>query len=348
MRNQKLGYLGIVVTTFVLVVGLLSGLYISNEITKASTYNLENQDWLPAKYHVMILVNNEEEAYRSEFVKGIEAASKDWQMAYEIVKIPQKDYDKDLIDAIDMAIYAQVNGIIIDAVNSQSVVDKIRQAIDLGIPVVTLNEDLPQSKRTSYVGADNYKLGRLVGQAFYEALEGEGRIGIIEKSKIKVEAAIQEQVSDLLLLGLTDFFLEHPKMHVETIGYTETGILGAETVATNMLKEYPTINGIFCSDEKNTLGVIQVLLDNNLVNEIVLVGAGDDEEILAYLERGNVVESTMIKDDYDIGYQAMQAIHDGLGNLFVPSYMNTESYLLTHHNIKEYLYEKSQELEKQE
>lgn len=347
MKSQNFIYGTLALVGIVLIIAIVSGLYISNEISKASPQLNDVYNKKEAYYHVMVIVNSDDEAYKVEFVNGIEAASINYGIAYELVKVNARDYDEDVLDAVDMAVYAKVDGIIVDAVLSSPLILRLENALKEGIPVITVNEDLPQSNRISFVGVDKYNIGQTIGKTFTELLEGKGRIAVIEKKGYQTLDTNNSSKDDILVLGLTDYFLDYPDMHVEIVSYTEQGVLGAETVVTNILKEHPTINGIYCNDEKNTLGAIQVILDNNLVNNITLIGSGNDLEILDFITKGNVVEATIVKDDYDIGYKAIEAIDAYKNNRFVSSYINSEIHLLTPTNIEDYINENIKNIEAQ-
>ena len=63
-----------------------------------------------------------------------------------------------------MAIYEDVDGIIVEGSGDRDLSELIDRAVDSGIPVVTIIKDSPNSKRISFIGAGRYQLGKTYGQ----------------------------------------------------------------------------------------------------------------------------------------------------------------------------------------
>jgi ribose transport system substrate-binding protein len=119
-------------------------------------------------------------------------------------------------------------------------------------------------------------------------------------------------------------------------------VLSAETAATEVLRENKSINAFFCTEGGNTLGVAQVLIDNNLVGDMVLVGFGNETEIIEYIEKGNIIEASIATDHEDIGKKIILAFHEYQTNHFVSSFINTDLQVVDENNVKTYLNEMSE------
>ena len=353
-------FIGFLLVVLLGAIGL--GLYITNKISNTSEQLNQLESNEPADYHIMIIVDSKNRFYSTQFRQGIKAAALEYKIAYEIIEVEGSNYYEDVLDALDMAIYSKVDGIVLHAIPSDKVVAKINDASDLNIPVITLNEDLAESARICYVGVNRYNIGQEAGKILAESMGGKGKIAVVEqrgylaqnyldnkiKDSINTNQDNQLLSKDTLLLGIADIVKNYKDLKVDFIGYTEQGTLSAETIITNILKENPDITGIFCSDGQNTLGVIQAIIDNNLVNKTKLIGYGDEEEILEYVEKGNIIEATLVSDYHDIGYEAMKAFYEYKNVQFVSSYINTDLKIVTENNIDAYRNEKSEIREKEE
>lgn len=60
----------------------------------------------------------------------------------------------------------------------------VDQAVNTGIPVVTVDSDLPDSKRIAFVGTGNYQAGYEGGSRLAELLGGVGKVAIMWKSVV--------------------------------------------------------------------------------------------------------------------------------------------------------------------
>lgn len=341
MNNKMLIYGLISTLVIILLVSLGAGLYISNGIYQASSENYLLDSMEPPRYHVMVIVDDSNQTYGDEFLKGINEAAVEYRVAVEIVEIDGDNYQEDVFDALDMAMYAKVDGIIVHAFRDTKLQEKIEFIYGVGIPVITLNEDLEKSSLITYVGVNQYVIGQAAGDALAKKLGEEGRIAVIQQKGYEDTGLLASGEEDLMVLGLKDALKNYQGIRLEVVRYTEVGVLSAETVTTQILRDYPSINGIFCADGQNTLGVVQMLLDNNLVPDITLIGNGDDDEILDYIEKGSVIEATIITDYQDIGGQAIKAFYDNKNNIFVSNYIDTALQIIDVTNVQEYKVEKS-------
>ena len=327
----------IVALTVLLAVALMAGIYISNEISSASNEDYMFEDRDSALYHVMVIIDGSYQTYDDQFITGLNQGAQKYKVAVEVIELSSGDYIDEALQTLDMAMYAQVDGIILHAIKNEALSEKVTQVMEAGIGVVVMNEDLPDSHRVSYVGVNRYNIGQVAGKALAAAMNGRGQVAIIEQ---RVNQASEEQVDDLLILGLTDVFKEYTDLNLSLIKYTQQGLLSAESVANEIIRNHPEIDGIFCTSGENTLGVAQALIDNNYVSAISLVGFGDEDELLAYIEKGKIAQSTIVTDNKDIGETALKTFVEYVNDQFVSSYVNTKLLVVSEHNVTDYMEER--------
>ncbi|MBM4108984.1 MAG: sugar ABC transporter substrate-binding protein [Phycisphaerae bacterium] len=71
------------------------------------------------------------------------------------------------------------NGILISATNAATLLQDINAAVDRGVPVMTFDSDVPQSKRFAYFGSDDGEAGRGVMRELASAMGGKGVVAIL-------------------------------------------------------------------------------------------------------------------------------------------------------------------------
>ena len=103
------------------------------------------------------------------------------------VLLRQTEYDlTQQLDAIDELVSEGINGLAISPYNDNAVREKIDALYDQGIPVVTLNTDIENSKRLAYVGCHFYRSGETAGGLMHlmtGGVSGDGvHVGIISGS----------------------------------------------------------------------------------------------------------------------------------------------------------------------
>lgn len=71
------------------------------------------------------------------------------------------------------------NGILISATNAATLLQDINAAVENGVPVMTFDSDVPQSKRFAYFGSDDMEAGRGVMRELSAAMGGKGVVAIL-------------------------------------------------------------------------------------------------------------------------------------------------------------------------
>ncbi len=341
MVNKKL-YALVFVLALILLVSVGMGLWVSSALSQASQNEFFWESKKNANYHIMVILDASDQAYSEAFTKGLMDSAKEYQIAVELIKVDRTNGNQALLDALDMAAYVKVDGIIVHAFNNQTIIDKIQEITKMSIPVITLNEDIASSGRISYVGVNRYAIGQAAGKVLADSIKGSGKIAVIEQKGYDETYSITE---DLLLLGIKDVLKADSNLTLELVRYTEQGVLSAETVATEILNEEEGISGIFCTNGQNTLGVVQVLLDKNLIGDIILVGYGNEEEILNFLEKGNIIEASIVTDYEVIGQEAIKVFNDYINTGLASNYVNIDLRVINEATILEYRSEMSKEHE---
>ncbi len=338
MDKKRLIYGLLLILIVILMGSLIAGISISNEIAKSSKGEYLWDSKERAKEHIMVIIDDSNQTYDEAFDKGILDAAAGFNIAVEINRVDRTNYYEDVIIALDKAKYSKVNGIIVHAFNDDRLIRKIKEISELDIPIITIDEDVPKSPRICYVGVNRYDIGQLAGESFASLLSDGGKIAVIDQKSYGKDRTIKEE---MMLLGLKEVLKSRSNLTLDIIEYTEQGVLSAETAATEILLGNKDINGVFCTDGENTLGVAQVLIDNNLVNDVVLIGYGNDIEIIEYIKKGNIIEASIVTDHEDIGREAIKAFNEYRTNQFVSSYINTDIQVVDETNVLDYISEMS-------
>ncbi len=343
MRKNKFIYTLTIVSISILVISLTAGFYFSNEISKTSSkLNLfSNEEAFD--YHIMMLLDKSDKEYSSSFKEEVIKISKELSIGIEIIMIDGNDYIEKIIDYLDLAMYSKVDGVILHAYNSDNIVKKVDELIDMNIPVITLNEKLTESDRTSYVGVNRYDLGLSVGKTISEISSNKGKISIIEQQGFFSE---KPEDFDLMVMGVKEITNRLNDLDIEDVSYSKYGELSAETIATNIITDKQEIDIIYCTDSHSTLGIIQVLLDNNLIDKFILIGSGKDDEILSYMEKGNIIEATIVVDYLKIGRVAIETMYEYKKSNIAVSHVSIPIQILKEENLKSYLENSGEEYEK--
>lgn len=332
MRHFKLWISLVGISVAILIGALVSGLVIANKIQN-KTETLGHLTYEQVDYHLMMILNAGDQNYSEAFERGVQEASQQRNIVVETVWIDQQDYLESVLDRLDMAIFAKVDGIILHAYDDSEIVDRINRASEMGIPVITLHENVHQSKRLAYVGNSQYSVGIDVGKTIARLTDEQAKVAVIDQSVYD----LAESEMDLLSLGISDVFENYDYMDLVTTRRSTQGVLSAENVALSILDDYPNISVIFSTNGQATLGIVQVLIDQNKVNDVTVIGSSDNEEILRYIQQGNVIEATLVTDCYSIGKGAIETFYNYMTEGLVNTQISPSITVVDKSNIKGYL-----------
>ena len=100
------------------------------------------------------------------------------------VLIRQTEYSPEQqLAAIEELLSEGINGLAISPYNDNAVREKINSLCDQGIPVVTLNTDIENSRRLAYVGSNFYRSGETAAGLMHLMTKGNVFVGIVSGSQ---------------------------------------------------------------------------------------------------------------------------------------------------------------------
>ena len=140
-----------------------------------------------------------------------------------------------MIAAFEQAIAKKPNGIVCVGFEDTlgPIIDK---AIEAGIPVVTVDGDVPNSKRIAFVGTGNYNAGYQGGQYLADAIGGKGKVAIMTKPG---QGNLEERIN-----GYKAALANYPDVEIVQIADTQSDSVVAAQAAATLLQKYPDLAGI--------------------------------------------------------------------------------------------------------
>lgn len=197
-----------------------------------------------------------------------EAAKK---AGYELISVSgEYDANKQQNQVKDF-IVQKVSAIILTPCDSRAVGTAIQEANAAGIPVFTADiaSIAAGAKVVTHVATDNYSGGRQAAIAMIEALEGQGKVAILDFPQV-------ESVM-LRTKGFREELDEQKKskgVSIEIVGILPgDGAKDKSYKATqDLLQSHPDLNGIFAINDPSALGCYAALENAGLANKIKIVG----------------------------------------------------------------------------
>lgn len=282
------------------------------------------------KYHFSFVGQNSVDPFWKEVRRGIEDAAKYYNVVVEF-NAPRFNHPQDELKYLDIAAMSNVDGIITHVSNGVNFTELINKAYSKGIPVVTIENDDKNSNRNAFVGTNSFLLGKEAAKLMIKATGGEANIAIIVSNDFEMDTASQ----NLKINGFLSTINSYPHMKVIKVYTSKMGILSAEEITQSIINSQLGINAIFTTNSVDTLGAAQLIVDHNKVDSITLVGYGDTQNILRYIEKG-IIYGTVMSDPYKMGYESLKALMDIKEKNNVSTFIDTGVKVIEKENLVEY------------
>lgn len=238
---------------------------------------------------------------------GMELAGEAFGVRTEYVGPAEYDMPA-MITAFEQAMAKKgIKGIVVVGFEP-ALVPIINKAVESGIPVVTVDADLPDSKRVAFVGTGNYKAGYEGGTKLAELIGGKGKVAIMTKVG---QSNLEERVS-----GYKDALSKYKDISIVQIVDTQSDAIIAAQVATAALRKNPDLAGIGCVEAAGGVGAATAVKESGQTGKVKIVSMDRGNEVL-YLIGEGVISATVAQRTAIMPYYAVQILYD-LNNRKVP------------------------------
>ena len=181
--------------------------------------------------------------------------------------------------------------------------NKINNAMEKGVPVVTIDSDEEDSKRIAYVGTDNILAGQVAGEEMIKQIGTEGRVAVVMGGKdVKNQ---KERVE-----GFTNYITSNSNLKIVDKDSSDAMLLESEIITRKILiRNDNSINALFCTSALDGIGAAKAIKDLNDKGKVKIVCFDDLEETLNNIKNG-VVTATIVQKSDEMGYKAVNIIMD--------------------------------------
>ncbi len=184
----------------------------------------------------------------------------------------------------------------------------INKAVESGIPVVTVDADLPESKRVAFVGTGNYQAGVEGGNKLAELIGGKGKVAIMTKVG---QSNLEERVQ-----GYKDALAKFRDIDLVQIVDTQSDAVIAAQVATAVLRKNPDLAGIGCVEAAGGTGAATAVKEAGLAGKVKIVSMDRGNEVLELIGQG-VISASIAQRTALMPFYAVQILYN-LANQDIP------------------------------
>lgn len=285
------------------------------------------------KYKIAVIVK----AWNSEFwqtmLSGAKAVMRDFPELAEVeVMAPPEESDiQEQVEILKKVVAERPDGIVIASTSNDLTVPSIEAAMDGGIPVVILDNQVSTDKYVSFIGTDSKTASAMAAEALVEKMR-ENRIDFAGKKVVVINSSKISKVDLDRDAGFIGRIRElAPEIEVLDTQYVENDPVLTENIIYDLLQDEKLI-GIFADNDMTGVGI---------ANGIRKAGAG--KRVFSYAFDANEVEISAVQDGtltgmivqkpFEIGYMGVKCILDTLEEKEVVQKLDPGAKLVTKENL---------------
>ena len=261
------------------------------------------------------------------------AKTKGWTV---ITKAPDSSNAQQQIEIMENLIAMNVDGIAIGPTDTSALVPTIDKAIDKGIQVICFESEAPDSKAEAFIGTDNYKAGRHMGEVIGKNLNGEGKIMIL--TGLPTQWSLNERIR-----GIQECLAEkYPKIQIVDTQPSEGDPQKAVTCTENMIQAHADFNAIVGIDATAGPAAISVWKAKGWQNDDAhMILTFDDMPDNLQGVRDGYVKALVAQRQTTWGVEILDTLNALCDGQSVETYNDTGSIEITLDNIDTYVNEPS-------
>ena len=262
-------------------------------------------------------VSNNPETFWTIAEKGCAKADKEFGVEVIFRKPDSGDAAKQT-EIIDNLVNQNIKALAVSVINPKGQNDHLKE-IAARIPLITQDNDAPNSGRLCYIGTNNYKAGRAVGQMVKEALPDGGVLAVFVGQTEPLNARQRRQ-------GMLDELAEKPEpKDINEIDYGADGAMYGkyrlhrtytdQPIGSQKATENATDALTALADEKNLCfiglwaynppAILSAVKDKEKLGQVKIIGFDENEATLQGIADGHIY-GTVVQNPFEFGYQAVR------------------------------------------
>lgn len=175
------------------------------------------------------------------------------------------DNDARQIQQIDSLVNAGVDMLVVSPNKVSTISDAIDRAYDKGIPVILFDRKSDSPKYTAYMGADNYDIGRSMGNYLASKLKGSGKV--VEITGLKDSSPAIERHK-----GFVDALKKHPNIQLLESRNANWLAPSAHQQMDSLMAHHNHIDAVFAHNDRMALAARDAMKAAGRKDSVLFVG----------------------------------------------------------------------------
>lgn len=220
-----------------------------------------------------------------------------------------------------------VDAIVMAACDETALIRPIQQAVDAGIPVVTIDSGVNSDLPVSFIATDNIAGAAAAADTLAEMIGGEGAVALLPFVKGAATSELREQ-------GFLEAIAAYPDIELVATLYTQSDVARAMDATNDILASNPNLRGIFAANEPGCLGAMRALQNAGKSGEVILVAFDASEDQITALENDRV-QALIVQNPFAMGYLGVETAIAAIHGEEVEARIDTGVTVVTRENLND-------------
>ena len=257
-----------------------------------------------ALYHVIITGTYENQSFLTEVYKGAASLGKSYKTVVDLL-VPESQADtQSLQDLLNYCSFLNADGIVVYIDSSEDRPELLQRSDSPKIPVITTGQFSPNMQQISFIGTNNWELGKKIADETQNFLPNGGNVYIISETL--------DTNSNTLISSIQSALGDNQRIITKVIDDVSSDI------------KIDGKNNIFLSlTEETTILSAQLLSEQFDADLYKLIGFGGNEVCQLYLQKGWISELVSL-DPEKIGETAIRELLEYRTKGYANSYITAD------------------------
>ncbi|MGA2230809.1 MAG: substrate-binding domain-containing protein [Tepidisphaeraceae bacterium] len=235
------------------------------------------------------------------------------------------------IEIVQEFISEKVDGIVLAPLDTDALQKPANEAMAAGIKVDIIDSALTGElgkDYISFIATDNHAGGMMGGEELCRLIGNKGKVVLLRYEEGSASTLDREQ-------GFLDAVAKHPDVQV----IVQNKFAGASQdeatqAAENLIDELKQADGIFCSNDPTTTGMLEALRKQGLAGKVKFVGFDANDTLIDALKKGEI-NAFVVQNPYKMGYTGVQVMVNALQGKPFDTKVDSGAKLVTPDNLND-------------
>ena len=245
-----------------------------------------------------------------------------WRVPSEYATTPQ-------IYAFQQCIAEGASGILLAPIDKDSLAVPVAKAMNKKIPILIFDSALKGKAGKDYisfVGIDNKKAGTLAGEHLAKLLGGKGKVVMLRVTVNQTSILDREK-------GFLEVMAKYKGIKIiDKEHYAGAGVDNSMNESLKMADNLKEANGVFCSYEQTTSGMLLALQKIGLAGKLKFIGFDTPAAAVEAVKKGEI-SALIAQDPARMGFLSVKAMVDYLRGKKIAPMIDIGVQIITRQNI---------------